>query len=174
MRYFYLLVLTGLVGLGVYAVVSWPKTANQQSATPTISLVNLPERYCPAFAEVLAASNLSTTLSVPITNCRSINLFNLSLTGNDTLFLWLPQALPLSIAYTPLVDRYIISPRIGDVNSDNVIDELDEDQVIGWLFTQELAGDVDLDNHVTSEDLALVRLNYGVGEKRPDKQEWRR
>ncbi len=172
MRYFYLLVLTGLVGLAAYAIVTWPKAANQQSVGQTISLANLPERYCPEQAKLLYASNLTMVINAPVTNCRSINLDNITLGERDTVYLLLPQALPLSISYSKSVARYVVTPRIGDVNADNVIDERDEAIVINNLFSDQLTGDVDLDSFVTSEDLALVRLNYGVGEKRPDGKEW--
>lgn len=172
MRYFYLLVLTGFVGLTAYAIMTWPKADNQQGDGQVISLTNLPERYCPEQAKLLYASNLAAPISATVSNCQTISLADITLGERDTVYVVLPQALPLSISYTKSVARYVVTPRIGDVNSDNVIDERDEAIVTEDLFTDRQTGDVDLDNAVTSEDLALVRLNYGVGEKRPDGKEW--
>ncbi len=173
MRYFYLFLLTGLVGLTAYAIVAWPRPAEQTIGGQEISLANLPERYCPEQAELLYASNVTAAITVPVTNCRSINVATVNLGERDTVYVLLPRALPLSISYSKEVARYVVSPRVGDVTGDNVINEQDEAVVSDNLFTTATAGDIDLDGQVTSEDLALVRLNYGVGENRPDGKAWR-
>lgn len=172
MRYFYLFVLTGLVGLTAYAIVAWPKAETEQFDGQILSLVNLPERYCPDQAKLLYASNLTTTAVVPVDNCRTVVLGGLTLGERDTVYLLLPRALPLSISYSSDVARYVVAPRLGDVNADNSIDDRDEAIVNDDLFTAKTVGDVDLDGQVTSEDLALVRLNYGAGETRPDGKDW--
>ncbi|MEX1052043.1 MAG: hypothetical protein WEC83_01490 [Patescibacteria group bacterium] len=173
MRYFFLFVLTGVVGLVAYAIVSWPKATDESTASQAIVLANLPERYCPEQVQLLYASNLTAPFPAAVTNCQTIDLDGINLGERDTVYLLLPQALPLSISYSQSVGRYVVSPRVGDVNGDNAIDERDEAIVTDGMFGDVMDGDIDLDGLVTSEDLALVRLNYGVGPKRPDGQEWR-
>jgi hypothetical protein len=172
MRYFYLFLLTGVVGLAAYAIVAWPKAQTDTADGQVVTLVNLPERYCPAQAKLFYASNLSAAVEVPVASCQTINLDAMTLGERDTGYVLLPKALPLALSYSKDVSRYVVAPRIGDVNADNVVDEKDEAIVNESLFTNEVAGDIDSDGKVTSEDLALVRLNYGVGLLRPDGKAW--
>lgn len=170
----FLIILGFALGLLVYQYLS---QRQGQAANPigVVSLSNRPDSYCPTAAEAkVEPANLSQNLNV--TDCRTIDLRSLatSLASGSKIYLKLPFALTVELNVgASLQSSYQISLELGDVNNDNVIDQTDEQLIRESLFiaaadSRQSERDVDGDKTVTMLDLALAKLNHGVGAVQPN------
>ncbi|MEX2012157.1 MAG: hypothetical protein WD970_00115 [Patescibacteria group bacterium] len=174
MRQYYLILLAILLVGGALVIANWRLTTIDQTGEnlPEISLSNLPTTYCPTEAEVFHTSNQLSVVIVAVSNCRSISLSSLDLTSSETIYLKLPHALGVAVEYSDRFDRYIVTPRVGDADNNNIINELDQSAVLEEMFESSSRSDVNMDNQINAEDLALTRINQAVGVNRPDGVGW--
>ena len=183
MRWKIVLTMVAVVLLAALAVGWYFNTRQSSTTSGAITLVDLPDHYCPAQAEIVATSLAVTKptvyfdSNVTVKDCRIIELLPLGdFDQSRFIYLKLPQALALKLQIDSPNGSYQVSPSLGDVNGDNVINQTDEQQVSAALLTTDsgliTANDLDQDGHVTVLDLSLTRLNYRIGSERPDGQDW--
>lgn len=173
MRQVYLVLLAGLIVIGALVLANWRVyLGSSQHDKPIIQLDNLPASYCPSQAEVFHTSSQAVATRLDVVACDVVRLGDLDLANAEEVYVKLPKALAFSIQYSSSVDRYVVGVRVGDATDDNIINEQDEALVMEQIFTDANSADVDLDGQVSSDDLALVKLNEAVGKKRPDGGSW--
>lgn len=173
MRQIYLVLLAGLIVIAGLILANWRfYLGDSQVGGPIIQLDNLPASYCPAQAEVFHTSSQTTTTRVDVDSCSIISISDLDLANTEEIYVKLPKALAFTVQYSSSVDRYVVGVRVGDATGDNVINEYDAKLIVEHIFTDSANADVDLDGRVTSDDLALARLNEAIGKKRPDGGSW--
>lgn len=158
----------------VVGVLPLKPPSNSQATPDTLTLENMPPRYCPKKAEVLLARSgrLLADDYLAIQSCSQLNLAKIlnHQSGELKLYVHLPDALAFSL--NPANQPLSYSPVLGDVNRDNLINGQDEQLVSAALFSQSSQFDVDGDGRVTISDLALVKMGTGVGVSRPDNVNW--
>lgn len=152
----------------------------RQSRVPyqgIILLTGLPAKYCPSHATVTVGpvSRPGASHQIKITDCRSIDFSQLTnLPANRQLIVKLPAALAFSVKTSPPESQSpTVAVRLGDINNDGVIDELDTQRIRDSLFqpvsNQELGKtDLDGDDQISAVDLAIVKNNFGVGATLPN------
>ncbi len=156
--------------------------ATTAKASGRLEIVNTPERYCPTQAQIVVTSSINQVLpehdqTVAVINCRTIEIKSLIGTTADTKIIWLklPGALADKTSIDSPTDYFQFSPRLGDVNGDNVIDEIDRRLVENTLLSDAagvIKADIDGDQKISIIDLSLTRINAGVGSERPDGKNW--
>lgn len=148
----------------------------------TLALTNRPATFCPNTARVVAAK----TSSIPavhfegeavIADCYSVKLPTEQLTEavEYQLFVYIPGARAFRVVVPGPINTAINAPiQLGDVNSDNVINEIDARGVESALGQSTIQSefDVDGDGKVTVLDYSLVQVNQGAGVERPDGKLW--
>lgn len=169
MRYLYLLLLVvAIIVVAFWADSSRPgQPVNGSLPSSYVEFTNLPRTYCPTQATVVNTSRLNRPQQVSVINCSVVSLSGLDLTPVEQIFIKLPNALGISINYREETDRYRIALKVGDVNGDNVIDDEDIEIITEQIFSSQTSADVDMSGIVDSDDLALARINSGVGEYPP-------
>ncbi len=167
-------IVIGLIIVVVIAALSWllqvtlfGASSTNKSNNTLVTFSDLPVSYCPKTANVKVADQFNEEMTV--INCRQLDLSNLASFFNTgtNIVITLPTALPINLPVgdLKLTSQATLTPQLGDVDNNGIIDEKDEKAVADNLFTTNKAMDVDSDGTVTAADLALVRLHQGTTPK---------
>lgn len=168
-----------IIILAIVVFVALNKDKNP-SEDGTLLLTNIPELACPTNVRVVAQSVTNdpkvTVLfdrSVAIIDCRKIALSSL-LTPSQLpvkLFVKLPNSLAQKILVDSLLTNYTLLIRTGDLNDDNLINNIDEELILSKIVNPsslpEKNFDLNSDQITNVLDVSTVRLNSGVGVAHP-------
>lgn len=164
-------IVIGLIIVVVIAALSWLLQATlfgvdstSKSNNTLVTFTDLPANYCPKTVNVKVTDQFNEDMTV--INCRQVDLSNLAtyFSGTTKIIITLPFALPLSLVAGDLQssNKVTLTPQLGDIDGNGIIDEKDEKLVVDNLFTKNPVADIDGDGTVTSADLALVRIHQGT------------
>jgi hypothetical protein len=179
MKYFFTTIAIALIAFGYYTFYYKPLVASPPTATPVLTLSEIPSDLCPEKIRLLiTAINDPKPLTdrlAPVKNCRTVLIKNYlpALSGEYSVFIKLPKSLASSVVLNAPLTRSVVMPvRLGDLNEDNVIDSTDERLVTEALYSVDDLADINGDGKVSIDDVVIVRLNKGVGADRPDGKPW--
>lgn len=179
MKYFFGTIVIALIAFGYYSFYYQPLAASSPTATPVLTLSEIPNDICPEKIWLLvAAVNDQKPLvdrSVPVRECRTVLLKNYlpASSGEYAVFMKLPTSLASSVVVsTPLTRSITVPIRLGDITKDNAIDAADEKLVTDALYSIGGVADITGDGKVSVDDVVTVRINKGVGADRPDGKSW--
>ncbi len=167
-----LIILLGMLTSG-WLITRFFQPAELSQVVPGVYLTNRPSSYCPKKADlaIFDGKKLISSASVAVTVCQRIDWpANLEEVASPNIIIKLSHALAFSVPGGEQQKGIFEQPiKLGDATDDNIIDHSDLD-----LITLALQGkggnnlDIDGDDKISALDLALAKVNQGVGAERPD------
>lgn len=181
-----LIVLIPILFLG--ALIGWYMKTKIEPAAPVqepgVFLTNLSSSYCPknAWLVVVPVDQNKAVFDsrISVTECSLIPFPQGAFSqGANRVLVKLPKALAFEVIVNDVPTVSIEhGVQVGDLTGDNVIDDKDASVLEAALIVPNPSqvsvarADLDHDGKLTVLDLALISLNKGTGQQRPDGAPW--